>query len=339
MPQKLSPLSVIDMKKEPPSTISYALAQKVKELKSKEQAIIFAHRRGIATAIICAPCGKAIQCELCSCPMAKHEKFLLCPVCSKKTNIPLRCVQCGSEKLKDIGAGTAFIERAVKKLNPNISVLRMDYDSARTKKEQEAMLKEFAENKSQIIVGSIALINNHDLLPRVKWACVALLDTSLSLPVYNASEQTFLTIWRLRQRAKEETLLQTYIPESNIFNLASASSVKPFINNQLALRKELNAPPFKQIIQLVYEDKDEKKVKQESLSLKKTLEEYIVKNEYKNVEILGPAPAYHEKKLGKTRQVIIMRYPKNNSLLTVDIERRNKILSLIPISWDVTVDQ
>lgn len=104
-------------------------------LKEGKQAILFVNRRGFSTFVSCRNCGYVVTCDQCDVSMTYHsvENVLRCHYCGQEKNIPTVCPECGSPYIKYFGVGTQRVEEEVKKIFPNVSTLRMDNDTTRTK--------------------------------------------------------------------------------------------------------------------------------------------------------------------------------------------------------------
>ena len=339
----LSRLRIIDMREEKnrpnQSLISQTLHRKLKTLQEDEQAIIFVHRKGLASALLCQFCGYIFKCRDCDIPFALHDNFLLCHRCMKKMEpAPQQCVLCNSVKIRNLGGGTNRVEKTLQNILPTASIATIDGETTKTQKEKHAILKQFADKQYNILIGTKTLIHNYNLLPTVQWAALLDIDTMINIPYYNASEEAFKAIWRLREKTTEETLLQTHTPDISLFRDSQKDTVIPFLENQLSLRETMNAPPFSQEIQLVYEDKNEYDVRNKAIQLHDALARFIDKNNNKDATIMGPAPAYQKKRKGYFRWYLVIQYRHSTPDQTIDTATRNKLLSIIPRQWQIIIN-
>ena len=80
-------------------------------------------------------------------------------------------------------AGTQQIEQVLRKTFPKARVLRMDYDTTRTKGSYEKILSSFAEHKADILVGTQMIVKGHDF-PDVTLVGAIAADLSLNAADY-----------------------------------------------------------------------------------------------------------------------------------------------------------
>ena len=334
--QNIAPLTIIPSLKKSDS-ITKMLHHQIINLKEDEQAIIFTHRKGLASAILCNFCGHIFKCNDCDTPYVLHKNFMLCHRCMKrKDEVPRYCIYCNSQKIKLLEGGTSAIEEQIKKIAPNLQIKTIDGELIKTQKEKNEIFEKFNDKKYNILIGTKTILNHHHLLPKTKWTAITNLDTLINIPYYNASEEAFLTIWRMREKAIEQSFVQTYTPNIQLFKDAQENTPIPFLENQIQLRKVLGAPPFSQEIQLVYEDNQEYNAKRQSIQLRNTLLKFIKQTNSKNISILGPAPAHQKKKKGYFRWYILLQDKQEDE--NINFLERNRILSIIPKKWKIIIN-
>ncbi|MYE37967.1 MAG: hypothetical protein F4X82_00390 [Candidatus Spechtbacteria bacterium SB0662_bin_43] len=337
---KMAPLTVVDARHASPmSYINEHIQKNICALKQDEQALIFTHRRGIASVLLCRQCGFIFKCSDCDTPYILHSTFLLCHRCSQQRTIPTYCVVCNSTHFKDLGAGTARIEKLIREAAPHLSVQRIDTDNTRTQKQRDAIFSQFANKEYNVLVGTTSLIHHHTLLPDVHLTATLNIDDMMSIPSYQASEQTFLTIWRMREKARGKSFLQTHLPHIPLVKHAQENSSLPFLEYQLAFRKKINAPPFSQETHLVYEHKEYATARSNATRLANILQQAVARLPHKeDVTIIGPAPGYHQKRKGYFRWYIIIQCKKIKTPPFIRAQERNKLLALVPKKWDIIID-
>ncbi|MFH1997298.1 MAG: primosomal protein N' [Patescibacteria group bacterium] len=322
---------LIDMRQEMKqgnySIISKELEERIKKYK---KAILYITRRGTSTFVLCRECGYTANCKNCDAPMVFHEslrktnKSLLCHHCSKQDIAPVLCPKCRSIKIKYFGSGTEKVESELKKIFPN--VLRMDGDISEKPEQQEKIIKEFKKTNS-ILIGT-QMILNKDI--KADLTGIISIDTLLNLPDYHNSEKIFQIINKLKQMSNKEFVLQTYSPENNTIQNAIANNIKTFYNQEIKTRKLFSYPPFSQIIKLSFEHKnpiiakDQVKILLEKLKQQK-------KNLNLNLEIIGPIPGFISKVRNQYKWNILIKSKEK-------IEKRNKLLIIVPSNWEIQVD-
>jgi len=340
--QTLAPLSLIDMRAElarkNTSLLSPQLVKLLGETKPTDKVFLFMHRRGFASAIVCRDCGFVVRCTTCELALVQHGNKLLCHHCGTLTNAPHVCASCGGSRLKQLGGGTELIEREVRRLAPHLKVARMDSDSVTSKEEQQKIFEQFQNGDIQVLVGTQMALRDWEL-PKMRWAGIVMMDGIANLPFYAAAESAFGVLWRLRLLAQEKVVAQTYIPELPLFTMAQQDSFEPFFENQLALRKILGWPPFVSITQLVFTHRDAKVAEKEATLLRHKLDEQLnFLTPPAGTAILGPSPAMGKRAPGTYRWYILIKWPRSIDGTIIDLEKRNRLLSVVSSKWDITVD-
>ena len=118
-------------------------------MKKGQQMMLFLNRRGLSGFVSCRSCGKAIRCPHCDVTLSLHgDGSLKCHYCGYQIRMPKACPTCGSPYISGFRAGTQQIEREVKKYFPKARVLRMDYDTTRTRESYEKILSAFGKGEA-----------------------------------------------------------------------------------------------------------------------------------------------------------------------------------------------
>ena len=337
----LAPLCVINMQKQSPNKnaifLSAPMQNALKNTQQTDRIALFIHRRGLYSALVCRQCGDIPYCDQCSRPLIQHANQLVCHICSQTKPVPLRCNKCGTTHIKPLGGGTELVEKILKKTFPNLSVARLDYDTAPTHAKRIEIVDKYIQSKTNILVGTQAMFNTPNL-PQFSWAGVVMLDTILNLPIHNATEQAFTLLWRLRTKTQSQVLVQTYLPHLSVFSDAQKQSFKPFFKAQLVLKKALYLPPFCQMIHITIHGKTESQVARNATTITHSLKRYIQTHKIQHTHILGPAPHYVYQQKSVYKWYIIIKYPRTVRGETKDIATRNALLALVPPQCDISVD-
>ena len=145
----LPQVSIVDLREELKkgnrSVLSTELKTSLSEtLRKKEQAMLFLNRRGYAGFVSCRACGHVMKCPHCDVSLSEHNgSRLICHYCGYETVKPQVCPSCGSPHIGGFKAGTQQIEKVLEKDFPEARVLRMDFDTTRTKDSYEKILASF----------------------------------------------------------------------------------------------------------------------------------------------------------------------------------------------------
>ena len=255
-------ITIADMRKEVKrgnnSAFSAILREELADVLEKgRQAIIFLNRRGYSHTVICQDCGYVLKCEHCDVSLAYHsdENCLKCHYCGAKYRMPRACPECGGLHLRYGGTGTQRVVADLKQLFPSARILRMDVDTTSGKEGHYKILKQFADKKADILVGTQMIAKGHDF-PSVTLVGILDADMSLHFSDYRAGERTFQLITQVSGRSGRageagKVVLQTYSPENYILRYAVNYDYKGFFNNEIDLRKTTNFPPFSLICRVM----------------------------------------------------------------------------------------
>ena len=329
----LPDVEIIDMRKELAngnrSIISIKLYELIEEnLKNKKQTILFLNRRGFSTFVMCRECGYTVKCKNCNITMTYHlkEDKLKCHYCGyERKNITI-CPECKSKNIKYFGSGTQKLEAEINKLFPNASTIRMDIDTVSKKNSHEEILNKFKNENIDILIGTQMIVKGHHF-PNVTLVGVVAADSSLQVEDYRAQERTFQILTQVAGRAGRENLpgkviIQTYNPDDFSINCAKEQDYDKFYKTEIYLRKQLNYPPFCDIISIVISDDIEENAKNISLKIYKELYKNIGLNKI-NIKLYKPLPAPINKIKNKYRWRIVLKC-KINSLLIETINNSLK---------------
>ncbi len=233
-------------------------------LKQGNQAIIFFNRRGYSRQVICRDCGNVIRCENCDVALNYHKDqgVLKCHFCNATYKMPSACPECGSINLSYNGIGTQKVVDEIKRLFPSARLLRMDNDTTSGKEGHFKILKDFAEKKADILVGTQMVAKGHDF-PAVTLVGILDADMSLYFSDYRSGERTYQLITQVAGRSgradkKGKVVLQTYNPENEVLRFAINYDYVGFFEREKAVRKSTNFPPYSLVLRIMVEADDDK---------------------------------------------------------------------------------
>lgn len=233
-------------------------------LKQGNQAIIFFNRRGYSRQVFCRDCGNVIRCENCDVALNYHKDqgVLKCHFCNATYKMPSACPECGSINLSYNGIGTQKVVDEIKRLFPSARLLRMDNDTTSGKEGHFKILKDFAEKKADILVGTQMVAKGHDF-PAVTLVGILDADMSLYFSDYRSGERTYQLITQVAGRSgradkKGKVVLQTYNPENEVLRFAINYDYVGFFEREKAVRKSTNFPPYSLVLRIMVEADDDK---------------------------------------------------------------------------------
>ncbi|MDE6373492.1 MAG: primosomal protein N', partial [Clostridia bacterium] len=165
------------------------------------------------------------------------------------------CPDCGGTHLRYSGTGTQRVVSELAQLYPSARIIRMDNDTVSGKDGHYKILKQFAEKKADILVGTQMIAKGHDF-PSVTLVGILDADMSLHFSDYRSGERTFQLITQVAGRsgragAKGKVVLQTYSPENYILRFAVDYDYAGFFENEVKMRKAALFPPYSLICRVM----------------------------------------------------------------------------------------
>ena len=256
-------------KKRMNGSFSPLLLQHVREaLERKEQVILFQTRRGFAPMIECHTCGWVPKCKNCDVSLTYHKglNMLTCHYCGYTEPLPRRCPACDGTDLRARGFGTEKIEDEIKALLPEARVARMDLDTTRTRTAYERIINDFAEGRTDILIGTQMVSKGLDF-ERVSVVGILNADTLLNYPDFRAYERAFQLMAQVAGRAgRRDTqglvILQTRNVTHPIIDQVIANDYEGMAAGQLAERQVFHYPPYYRLIYVYLKHRREDVVEQ-----------------------------------------------------------------------------
>jgi len=264
-------------------------------IKDGRQSIILINRRGYSTVGVCKECSETLQCDSCSVNLVKHknDNKLSCHYCSKSYKIIDRCPKCGGE-IQYVGYGTQRVEEYITQCIPQARVLRMDADTTAKTDAHSQMLKDFADKKYDILVGTQMVAKGLDFKD-VSLVCVLGIDGALNQESYNSSESAFSLLTQVIGRAGRWTdealaVVQTYDSANPIISMAQKADYESFYNSEIAFRRLNIYPPFCTMCQVAFTNEKETAAARDSARFLQIIQKLSPKLDGAPLVVLGPVP-------------------------------------------------
>jgi primosomal protein N' (replication factor Y) len=278
-----------------------------------QQALLFLNRRGFSTFVKCGECGHIMRCPHCDITLTFHRTdfSMRCHYCGLRQKAPELCPNCQGFKFIYRGVGTQRMEEELKIKFPKTSVERMDLDTTSRKGSHLRILSDFGKKKFNVLLGTQMITKGLDF-PEVTLVGVVSADFSLDLPDFRTKERTFQLLTQVAGRAgrgdlEGEVIIQTYYPDEWAIKLAAKHDFATFYQNEIEQRKELGYPPFAHLILVLFSGKDQNRVISQSEKFCLLLRKRLTKENFKETEILGPAPAPLSKIKSQYRWQVIIK--------------------------------
>ena len=337
-------VQVIDMRDELKrgnrSLFSHTLTEAIERMKAKgQQGLLFVPRRGHSTFVSCRSCGEPLGCPHCDVSLTYHHpleddrevnrrpraidlsseaNLLRCHYCNFSQIQPKTCPHCQSPYLKFFGSGTQRVTQEMAQLFPDLTWIRFDSDTTRSKDAHRTLLTRFAQGEADLLVGTQMLTKGIDL-PQVTLVGVLAADGLLHLPDFRSGERACQMLLQVAGRAGRgvdagQVIVQTYSPDHPVIDAVKNDRYGHFLEQELQERSPLSYPPFSQLLLLRLSSLDPALVQTAATEIAEFLQDYVqdyLQNYEKgthnvdpkespsgleemkrpDIELLGPAPA------------------------------------------------
>lgn len=318
---------IVDLREELKKGNRSILSTRLQELLSDrlqkgQQSMLFLNRRGMAGFVSCRSCGNVIKCPHCDVSLSQHAGGrMVCHYCGYEKPYPKVCPECGSRYIGGFKAGTEKVEEIVKKTFPEARVLRMDYDTTRTKGSYENILSAFASQKADILIGTQMIVKGHDF-PNVTLVGVLAADMSLHISDYHAAERTFELLTQAAGRAGRGTLpgqvvIQTYDPAHYAITCARTQDYEQFYEKEIVYRSMLRYPPAANMLLILITSEKEERAVLASELLFSQIQKQMEQKEKETCQVMGPANAAIYKVNDIYRRVIYLKTKEYSRLVSI----------------------
>ena len=348
---KLPDMRIIDFQKEKeqrglPLLLSQSIHDAIDHYYEKrEQMILFVGQRGFAQNAYCLSCASIQICPNCSVGLTyhKYKNELKCHYCDYAFTFDQVCRGCKEKSLTLLGFGTQSIEEEILSMHPKLIVTRVDSDSMNTPAKMQQAFEDFANAKTNLLIGTQMLSKGHDF-SHVGFVGIVGVDAHMGLPDFRAGERAFQNLVQVAGRAgrsdkKGKVIVQSLSPKHPLIKFAQEQDYKSFAEWELQQREALLYPPFSRLIQIRFLANDEKRLKSFVSQWQRFLE--VVRNKSNDsMQILGPCEMPLAKVRGKHRYHIILKVKRGLRFqdmlvyLTQDLKERK----LVGIQFQIDVD-
>jgi primosomal protein N' (replication factor Y) len=343
----LPPVEIVDMREELKagnrSIFSYSLQNALKNLKEQaKQGILFVNRRGHSTFVSCRSCGFVLECPHCDVSLSYHythagaTELLRCHYCNFTQVQPRHCPSCESPYLKFFGSGTQKVTEALTDQFPELSWLRFDSDTTRTKGAHRRILDDFSQGKADLLVGTQMLTKGLDVEQVTLVGAIAA-DSLLNLSDYRSAERAFQTLTQVAGRAGRgdeagKVIIQTYAPSHPVIEAVKNHDYQAFVDQELPQRQALNYPPYGHLILIRLSGLESDQVENAAVAIAEKCQVTLGDQ----VEILGPAPASVMRVAKRFRWNILLKF-SDNLIQNLDLKALRAVCPA-SVSLSINVD-
>lgn len=254
----------------------------------KNQVILFQNRRGYAPHVECPQCGWVAECPNCDVSLTYHRAThqLRCHYCGYAEPMQTVCPACKSAETRLIGLGTQRVEDELTQALPQVRIARLDIDTSSRKDATNAILGSFARGEIDVLIGTQMVAKGLDF-NSVHLVGILDADAMLRRQDFRAHERAFQLIAQVGGRAGRRTtqgqvLIQTRMPEFELFRWVEANDYKTFYKKEIQERATTHYPPYIRLIMLTLSHANEKVVIEGASILQQLLCEQM------RCEIFGP---------------------------------------------------
>lgn len=333
----LPKVEIIDMNKEKKkgTYFSSKLIELINDrLVKREQIILLLNRRGYSSFITCSNCGCVEKCPNCDITLTYHKSsnMLRCHYCGYANKYSEICPECHEHSMKNLGVGTEKIEEELHKIF-DCRVVRMDFDTTSKKGAHARIINDFKDHKYDILLGTQMIAKGLDF-SNVTLVGVINADTSLMIPSYKSSENTFQLLCQVSGRSgrgdkKGEVIIQSFNPSHYAIYLAKDHNYLEFFKEEMQIRRQLGYPPYYYLVSIKVMSTSYDMAKDESNKVANK-----VKKELLNSIVLGPTVSNVFKVNNIYRFSIIIKYKKEEMLYPV----LNQIIDYYKSNSKVKID-
>jgi primosomal protein N' (replication factor Y) len=312
-------------------------------LQQQNQILLFLNRRGYSPTLLCHDCGFVAECSKCDVPMTLHQKprYLHCHHCGTTKPVYKICPKCNSNQLIPLGVGTERVEETIKNIFPEVSLLRIDRDTARHKGSMDKMLNEVCDNKCQVLIGTQMLAKGHHF-PNVTMVAILNVDSGLLSSDFRAQEHIAQLIIQVAGRAGRaekpgKVYIQTHNPNHPLLLKLINHGYYDFAMENLAERRHANLPPFI-FFALI---RAEAKTKTMALHFLEQLRDKMKESVTTEVKLLGPISAPMQRKAGYYRAQLLINSKSRSELhafLDLLVQQAEALKLSRKVRWSLDVD-
>ena len=234
----------------------YLLGRIGDALREGRQVILFQNRRGFAMRLECQDCHSVPQCINCDVSLVYHKatNSLRCHYCGYSIPVPSECPQCHSTRLQMVGIGTERIEEDLQILFPDARVARMDLDSTLQRSQYADLLRDFADHRIDILVGTQMVTKGLDF-ENVGVVGIVSADNLINYPSFRSYERAFQQMTQVSGRAGRhaeggEVVIQTYTPEHQVVRNVIDADYPALYREQIEERRVFRYPPFYRLVEI-----------------------------------------------------------------------------------------
>jgi primosomal protein N' (replication factor Y) len=225
-------------------------------LSEERQLILFQNRRGFSPYIECFSCGWIPSCIHCDVSLTYHKQQhrLVCHYCGYATTVPHKCPDCNDSQLVTRGFGTEKLEEEVSILFPGYNIARMDFDTTRTRRRYERIIRDFEGGQTRILIGTQIVTKGLDF-DNVGLVGVLHADNLLNFPDFRSFERSYQLMAQVAGRAgrkdgRGKVVIQTTNPDHPVIRHIRDGDYHSMYMGQMEDRQAFHYPPYSRLLRV-----------------------------------------------------------------------------------------
>ncbi len=230
-------------------------------LEKREQVILFQNRRGFSPHLECGVCHYIPVCKHCDVSLTYHKDRhqLRCHYCGYTEIIPHECSSCHSPQLQMRGFGTEKVEEELAAYFPEARIVRLDYDTTRSRTAYQKIISDFEQHRIDVLVGTQMVTKGLDF-DGVSTVGILNADNMLYYPDFRANERAYQVLAQVGGRAgrkhkQGQVLIQTYTPGHPVFQWVVSADYDAMFRHELTERERFLYPPYCRFIKVSLKSK------------------------------------------------------------------------------------
>ncbi len=302
-------------------SFSRKLIERIKETLGRGgQVAILRERRAYSPLLQCEECGDIPKCPSCNAALNLHKREdgtgkMVCHYCGRVMDYSGTCNKCGGN-LKPLGAGTQKIEEETKALFPAARIARLDSDSARKRKQETEVIRDFSEGRIDILIGTRMVAKGFDF-SGLSLVAVMQADSLLGQQDYRADEHALQLLEQFRGRCGRRNekglfVIQTSQPDHPVYKSILDNSLRTSsLPSMLTERMLFSYPPYSRIVNVLVKDYNLSRVE---LMSRKLADAMRSSRFGAGVKVIGPYSPAVDKVARENIRIIRLLLPKDKSL-------------------------
>lgn len=297
-------------------------------LSEHKQVILFQNRRGYSSYVQCDCCGEIPKCPHCDVSLTyyKQRHALVCRYCGAIVPMIDHCSACGQGHYRERTPGTERIEEEVLRLFPHSRVARMDLDVMSSKARFRAVIEDFEQGKTDILIGTQMVTKGLDF-ENVKLVGVIDADSMVNFPDFRAEERAYCMLMQVSGRSgrrgdRGKVVIQAADVKNRVYAMLTAGNYQTFFEQLVAERELFVYPPFGRMIQVELRHKEVVPLRNAANRLAVRLRELLGKR------VCGPAVPEVSKIGGYHRLILLLKLENGISCSRVKNKLREEFSML-----------